>query len=89
MPPTRVVNVQAYPVEPYDILIGRGTPFGNPFIIGKHGTREQVINRYRQWIFSQPLLIDRVRKELRGKVLGCYCTPEPCHGNVLVEIAES
>ena len=62
--------------SPYDIYIGRenksygleASPFANPFIIGKHGTREEVIEKYRLWINSQPELL-RQLKSLKGKRL--------------------
>lgn len=78
---------------PYDVYIGRAcrnlpcSPYANPFVIGRHGDREDVIRMYKEWIYRQPRLIERVRKELPGKVLGCWCAPKPCHGDVLVEIA--
>jgi hypothetical protein len=72
--------------EKYDIYIGRPSKWGNPFTVGKDGSREEVIKKYRAWILTQPLLITEV-KELKGKVLGCWCKPLPCHGDVLVELA--
>ncbi len=75
--------------EPYDVYIGRPGPYGNPFTIGRDGTREQVIAKYRAWISDQPELQARARRELRGKTLGCWCAPLPCHGDVLLEIANS
>jgi hypothetical protein len=44
--------------------------------------------KYREWIFSQPDLVERAKKELKAKVLGCWCKPEACHGDILVEIIE-
>jgi len=73
--------------EKYDIFIGRPSKWGNPFVIGKDGTREQVIAKYRKWILTQPKLI-RDLSQLNGKTLGCWCSPKPCHGNVLKELAE-
>ena len=69
----------------YDIYIGRPGPWGNPFAIGKDGTREEVIARYEEWIRTQPDLMARL-PELRGKVLGCWCSPYPCHGDVLQKL---
>lgn len=77
---TRVVNRHR---EPFDVYIGRGSKWGNPFVIGVDGTRREVIERYRRWIVRQPQFDDL--EELRGKVLGCFCKPLPCHGDVLVE----
>lgn len=74
--------------EPYDVLIDRSTRWGNPYRIGKDGTREEVIAKYRaDERFRTPAFVAMVRRELRGKVLGCWCAPNPCHGDVLLEIA--
>lgn len=61
--------------------------WGNPFVIGKDGTREEVIAKYRAWVLEQPHLMAQVGS-LRGKVLGCWCAPQACHGDVLAELAE-
>ena len=71
--------------EPFDVYIGRPSKWGNPFKEGMDGTRSEVIDRYRRWIVEQPLMDDL--HELRGKVLGCWCSPLPCHGDVLAELA--
>lgn len=78
---TSVVNQ----TEPYDVYIGRPSKWGNPFMIGVHGDRARVIWQYREWIMRQPHLLASL-DELRGKTLGCYCKPLPCHGDVLVEL---
>jgi hypothetical protein len=84
---TCVVNIRQG--DKYDVFIGRPTCWGNPFELGKDGTREEVIAKYQEWILSQPELVERVRKELQGKILGCYCSPSlMCHGDILVKIAE-
>ena len=67
--------------------IGRPSPFGNPFVIGKDGTREEVIAKFREHLVSTPELMQRVRRELRGKDLVCFCAPEACHGDVLLYYA--
>lgn len=81
---TTVVNRRH---EAFDVYIGRGSDWGNPFKIGVDGTREQVIDKYRIWIQTQTHLMARL-SELKGKRLGCYCAPEPCHGDVLVDLLE-
>jgi len=81
---TRLVNKDN---EWCDVYIGRGSKFGNPYIIGKDGTREEVIEKYRDW-FNKKIKKPRFRKEvlkLRGKKLGCYCAPKACHGDVIIE----
>lgn len=69
----------------FDTYIGRPSKWGNPFSIGKDGSREDVISKYREWIVAQPHLMEKLH-ELRGKVLGCWCAPQPCHGDVLIEL---
>ena len=69
----------------HDVYIGRPSKWGNPFLIGRDGTRQEVIEKYRNWIKSQPDLM-KALSELRGKVLGCWCSPKPCHGDVLVQL---
>lgn len=68
--------------EPYDIYIGRPTKWGNPFTIGKDGTRDAVISKYEAYIMGRPDLIQAL-PELEGKTLGCWCKPKACHGDIL------
>ena len=82
---TRVVNLYK---EPYDVYIGRGSFWGNPFIIGKDGTREEVISRYEIHIMDNAdEFFDRL-PELIGKRLGCFCKPQACHGDILIRMIE-
>ena len=69
------------------VYIGRPSKWGNPFAIGKDGTREEVIEKYRQHLFERPELLEQAKKELAGKNLVCFCAPKACHGNILIEIA--
>lgn len=73
--------------EPFDVYIGRPSKWGNPFVIGKDGGREEVLSKYRSYMKGSLGLCQQAREELRGKVLGCWCAPQPCHGDVLAEIA--
>lgn len=70
------------------IYIGRPSIWGNPFKIGRDGTREEVIEKYRRWIANQPALLARLH-ELKGHDLICYCAPLPCHGEVLLALANA
>jgi hypothetical protein len=70
------------------VYIGRPGPWGNPFKIGPDGTRLEVIEKYRVWLRGQPDLVARARVELRGKMLGCWCAPQRCHGDVLADVAD-
>lgn len=74
--------------EPYDVYIGRPSRWGNPFAMGRDGTREQVIEKYRAWLQTKPDLMARL-PALKGKTLGCWCHPLPCHGDVLVDLANN
>jgi len=68
------------------VYVGRPSKWGNPFVIGRDGARDQVIAKYRAWLMSQPALIAELH-ELRGKNLVCWCAPERCHADVLAELA--
>lgn len=68
-----------------DVYIGRPSKWGNPFEIGRDGTRSEVIAKYREWILTQPDLMSSL-DELTGKRLVCWCKPKPCHGDVLVQL---
>jgi hypothetical protein len=72
--------------DSFDVYIGRGSKWGNPFIIGIHGSRQEVIELYRQYVEEHENLMNSI-PELCGKVLGCYCKPLACHGDVLAEMA--
>jgi hypothetical protein len=82
--PIKIVHCEK---EDYDIYIGRESKWGNPFYIGKDGTRKEVINKYRNYILTNKYLMSCIY-ELKNKTLGCWCSPKPCHGDVLKEIAE-
>jgi hypothetical protein len=69
------------------VYIGRPSKWGNPFVIGKDGDREEVIAKYRQWLLAQPAQVDAAKRELAGKDLVCFCAPKGCHGDVLLEVA--
>ena len=70
----------------HELYVGRPTFWGNPFYIGRDGTREEVIERYRNLLLCNPLMLERV-KELKGKDLVCWCAPKPCHADILLELA--
>ena len=74
--------------EPYDVYVGRPSKWGNPFQIGRDGTREEVIACYRDWVQAQPALLVEI-PTLRGKTLGCWCAPNQCHGDVLAVLADT
>ena len=69
------------------VRIDRRTKWGNPFEIGKDGTREEVVAKYEAWLLSKPDLMLAAKLELAGKDLVCWCAPLPCHGDVLLRVA--
>jgi hypothetical protein len=73
--------------DKYDVYIGRPSKWGNPF---KDGTREENIKQYALWIAQpqQDALRAQATIELRDKILGCWCKPKDCHGDILAAIAE-
>ena len=77
--------------DKYDLYIGRGSKWGNPFVIGKDGNRDEVIEKYRHHLHTQiktgEVTLQELR-DLRGLVLGCFCKPQKCHGDVLVKACE-
>lgn len=93
----KVLNLKStnYKVPPNAIYIGRAMPryglseskWHNPYKIGKDGTRVEVIQKYREYILV--MCLDGVLNllELRGKDLICWCSPLPCHGDILLELA--
>jgi hypothetical protein len=83
--PTRVVNCRR---EVSDVFIGRPSKWSGPYHFGRDGSRADVLAKYHQWLIRQPLLLREVFR-LRGLALGCDCAPEPCHGDVLAELADA
>ncbi len=77
-----VVNLRK---NPYDVYIGRPSFWGNPFEIGKDGNRYEVLIKYEDYLNANPEMLAKL-KELDGKVLGCFCKPKPCHGDVLIKV---
>lgn len=76
--------------SPFDVYIGRGSLWGNPFTVEEYG-RAECIALYRPYIIqrleTEPGLLAELMK-LDGKRLGCFCKPLPCHGDVLVELIQ-
>lgn len=84
--------------EPFDVYIGRPSKWGNPFSVRQYG-RDGCLDMYREWlsgkidIGEKPPTKEEIIKELKGKVLGCWCKPPGgfkgrllCHGQILVNI---
>jgi hypothetical protein len=73
------------------VIVSRPSKWGNPFKIDEHHTRADVVKLFRDWIGSDDPRAVKMRYEigeLRGKDLLCWCAEgEPCHGDVLIELA--
>ncbi len=93
-----VINVRDFAWERRPdgfVYVGRPSKWGNPFThhsearatLATHfvASRAEAIERYEEWIRSKPELLACL-DELRGKVLGCYCAPLPCHADVILKI---
>lgn len=86
-----VVNLKSG--QEYDVYIGRPQknqdpaecPWGNPFEVRVYG-RDKCIEMYKEWFPKQAHLMARL-PELKGKRLGCFCTPNNCHGDFLAQLA--
>lgn len=72
--------------RPNSVYIGRPSKWGNPFSIGRDGNRREVIELFRAMLMRSPDLLQDL-PELKGKDLICWCAPYPCHGDILLELA--
>ena len=85
-----VVNKRTHKPTPNDLYIGRPSILGNPFVIGRDGTREEVINKYEDYAWDKIETDDIFRQAIIdsvGSTLVCWCSPEACHGDVIEMIA--
>lgn len=85
----RVLNKHVDVIPDDSVYIGRPSKWGNPFVIGKHGSRDAVIGKFEEKFLADPEKVEMAKRELRGKSLVCFCAPHRCHGDVLLQIANS
>ncbi len=92
-------RTKGWKMPPNAVYVGRPSPWGNPFIVGKDGTREECVRSFRD---SCNHMATHAFKEfvawmkpLRGKDLACWCPLKdkkgnkvPCHADILLEILE-
>lgn len=83
-----VLNKHRVGVPAGAVYIGRGSKWGNPFVIGRDGDRATVIAKYERYLRSRHDLL-RALDELRGKDLVCFCAPLACHGDLLLQLANA
>jgi hypothetical protein len=88
------------PIPPDAVYVGRamsrrrieGSPWGNPFVVGKHGDLAEVLNLYRQYADERLENEPDWLEPLRGKDLVCWCQSpsdpikQPCHAQILREL---
>lgn len=96
----RYNNLQDWMADPQNVYVGRrgvvfidgtrfppeSSPFANPFKVDKSTTRDQAVEKYREYIVQKLANKELDLETLRGKTLGCWCKPDNCHGNVLVDL---
>ena len=85
-------------VKPFDVYVGRGqgSEWGNPFTHlqvqataaqFQVATREAAVQKHKEWFLSQPEMVAKAKRELKGKILGCWCAPKSCHAEILAAVA--
>ena len=79
----RVVNKYK---EKYTHYIGRGSIFGNPFVMGKDGNRKEVIMKYRHYLIDKKNVLRAIYNLPKDAVLGCFCKPKACHGDIIMQL---
>ena len=72
--------------ESFTHYVGRGSIFGNPFVIGRDEDRQAVISKYRKYAKGNKELIAAIVALPPDAILGCFCKPKPCHGDVIIDI---
>lgn len=73
----------------FDVYVGRkrhGIGWGNPYPVSEFGV--DAMRLYLDCLAERPWLVERARRQLAGKILGCWCAPGPCHGDVLARLAD-
>lgn len=69
------------------IYVGRPTKWGNPYKLKREEDRQEVIDKYRQYMKGNPALVMEAKQILKSRNLSCWCAPKACHADVLLEIA--
>jgi hypothetical protein len=94
----RVLNCKNDGLPAGTVYIGRAMPryglpdskWANPFKLRRNASvaeRAEVITRYEHHLHDSGLINDI--GELRGRDLVCWCAPDPCHGDVLLKLANA
>lgn len=83
----KVLNKYKDKITNQDVYIGRGSKWGNPFVIKNGETRESVIEKHKEYFINNAYL-RQCLPELKGKNLVCFCSPKPCHGDFILKCVE-
>ena len=95
MTPIRRIQLQrtaGWRKPPGTVVVARPSKWGNPYRVD--GTtvagNAEAVDLFRQHLWRHPELVEAARRELRGKSLACWCRPgDPCHADVLLEVANA
>ncbi len=82
---TTVVNLR---IDRYDVYIGRGSLFGNPIPLRYKQQRGSTLTKFQEYFYKRLTLDQNFKSEvqkLKGLRLGCFCKPQPCHGDIIAE----
>lgn len=87
----QVLNESRREGHPRAVRIGEGTPWENPFVAGRDGSRDDVVRQFDLWVRHSPDQQARRMRESIGQLIGrdllCVCAPRACHGDVLISMA--
>jgi hypothetical protein len=82
---TTVVNLR---IDRYDVYIGRGSLFGNPIRLHSKQQRGSTLAKFKEYFYKRLSLDEGFKNEvlkLKGLRLGCFCQPQPCHGDIIAD----
>lgn len=86
----RILNIKHLLPDQTGVSVMRPSVFGNPFRIGRDGTRDQVCDQFEEYVLQHPDLITRAKRELKGKNLICCCKLKSkeirCHADTWLRI---
>ena len=72
---------------PGAVIVDRTSQWGNPFVIGKDGNRDEVCDRFEAYAKKRVAEDPEWIKPLVGKDLACHCAPKRCHAQTLLRLA--
>ena len=81
----RVYHVNNCPKDA--VYIGRPSEYGNPYVVEIDGNRQEVMEKYILYLNQNEELQKKIKENLVGKDLACWCCPKPCHGDVILKLA--